>query len=195
MNSVFAVLEKYWYLVIVLLAFYILIILIIEIKDLNYFNFNLKLKKHEYKETNDWYRINDLFLQDFKYFKDKSIEDIVKKIHRQFSELISISFKVDTDLIEEDKLELFIINTSDKEIQLFLKDPLQWVNQIIDENHVYLLESSLKKNKKTYNKLFPNLVRLEKSFLKELNLESIETNMNFQSEIYKQINTEDKIKS
>lgn len=194
MTSVLSVFEQFWYVTIVLLVFYILIILIIEFKDMNYFNFNLGLKKHEYKGSSDWYRVNDVFLKEFKYYKSKSIEDIVKKIQKQFLELIVISFRNTNDLPENENLDKFIENISDKELQFFLKNPVNWVNKIIDPNHIYLLEQSLKKNKKTYKKFLPNLLRIEKSFLKEMNLESFETNMNFNSKIYKQFIDKEKMK-
>ena len=168
MTPIFTVLEKYWYIAVLTLATYLFIILIIELKDLKYLHFNFRLKKHEYKETKSWTRLNQLFLREFKFYKDIPFSDLIAKVHQQFRQLIIISNQISDEGSENAKLQRFIENVSHEDVKIFLMDPFKWLNWISGTNGSRFLEKTFKKKKKSLKKLLPYLIDLEKHFLLEL---------------------------
>lgn len=192
MTPVFTVLEKYWYVTVLILTTYVFIILIIELKDLKYLHFNFRTKTHKYKETKSWTRLNQLFLREFKFYKERPFTDLITRVHMQFQQVIVHSTKINIEGNDKEKVQKFIEKVSNQELQIFLKDPYKWLNWVGERAGVKFIERAFKKNNKAFKKLLPFLINLEKHFLSELQLDSIGDQMDFESEFYKGIFDKDK---
>ena len=186
MASIIEVFSKNWPILISLLIIYLFIILIIEIKDQKLSSFTLRTTRHEYKETKNWYQINNLFLQEYKMNKNNPIENILMQIQRQFKKLILINLKESRNNVTDNEMLEFIDNMVDEEVKFFLKDPILWLNKSTNSGTIYFVDKNLMRNKKLYKEVLPNLLRLEKSFFQEVKLNPFENRMLLESDLYKQ---------
>lgn len=188
MIAFLSVFEKYWYVSIVIVAFYLLIIVLIEIKDTKYLHFNIAVKKHEYKETKSRSRMNYLFLQDFNFYKNASIEALMLKVNNRFKKVIVLTLKDDTELDQLIRLQQFIDQLSDGELKLFLVKPETWLNRNLTHRRRFFLMYFFNKNRATTKNLLPLILRIERQLLDELKIDNIDSNLNFKSEVYNRIN-------
>ena len=184
MISFLDVFEKYWYVALIIVVTYILIIIVIEIKDINYFHFNFDKRKHEYKDSKSWSRLNYLFFKEFNYYRNAPLEDIIIRFHNQLKNLILLELKDNDETDKKILLQKFIDNLPENELKFFLHDPLRWLEIKLDQSKRFLLFSFLNKKSTSYKKLLPHVVYIEKILVAELHIDDNDEILNFESEFY-----------
>jgi hypothetical protein len=129
--------------------------------------------------------MNYLYETKYTFYKKFSPEDIVLKVHSNFKQLLTSSINnINNNFNPSEGFNDIINKISNQEIKTFLSSPLQWLNPILGSMDQYFLVKNFEKNKIGFKKLLPHLLRLEKLFLTEVDIDSINQGMNFDSHFY-----------